>query len=103
MQVSYEEFIEKLNRREARRVDFAVEGYSHYRHCVIEWREDVLSSGVTLYFLEVRLTEDGAERVSFYKSFDETYKLFRMGRKGSFTLKQLWNRIRVIQTEYVTP
>lgn len=99
MQSSYEEFMEKLNRREVRRVDFAVEGYPHYRHCVIEWREDVVLSGATLYFLEVRLTEDGAERISFYKSFDEACKLFRIRRKGSFTLKQLWDRIRVTRVE----
>lgn len=50
--------------------------------------------------IEVKLVEDDSETVSFYKYFKEDYKLFKFGRKGTFTLKQVWNNIQVIQINY---
>lgn len=38
----------------------------------------------------------------FFDKFDEKCKLFKMGRKGSFTLKQMWDRIEFVSIDYAT-
>ena len=54
-------------------------------------------NGNVIYWIDVNLSDDGSERVGFYDTFKEGFKLFRMGRKGSFTLKQLWDRIEIVE------
>lgn len=95
--MTYNEFIGKLNLKEITRFRFRIKGYPHYDNCEIFYRTDKISEGRFIEIIVCKLTLDYSETVSFYKQFDESYKLFDMGRKGKFTLKQVWNLIEVIE------
>ncbi|MBS6447324.1 MAG: hypothetical protein KH382_07010 [Clostridiales bacterium] len=91
----YSQFIFDLNNGIILEFAFEVEGYAHYSECRIYLTHEISKLGNILTFINVQLTKDGSESVSFYKKFNESYKLFYMGRKGSYTLKQVWNKIQV--------
>lgn len=95
----YRECIDKLNDGTIRKIVFQVENYAHYKSCSMERRRDCIK-GRAVNFIDVKLTEDGTERVCFFGKFNESYKLFGLGRKGRFTLEQIWDRIRLIRIEY---
>lgn len=96
-QYSYEDVIDKLNNGQIQQVRFCVNNYPHYKDCVISRKEEKFPNGNPFYTIEVLLTKDSSEKYSFYKRFSERTKLFRMGRKGSFTLKQIWPQITVLE------
>lgn len=98
--LSYQEFIDKLDHGTIRKMIFQVENYTHYKRCSIERKTDRMKNGRAVILIDVNLTEDGTERVCFFRKFNESYKFFGMGRGERFTLKQIWDRIRVIQIEY---
>ena len=95
--ISYQSFIELLNNFEIKSFEFSIPEYSHYCNCTILTKIDVLENGNTVPMIVVKLTNDGSENVSFYKTFKEDYKMFKMGRKGTFTLKQMWSQIRILE------
>ena len=97
--ISYQSLIEKLNAFEIKSVEFSIPEYAHYRNCRISTQIDVLENGNTIPMIVVKLTNDGSEDVSFYKTFKEDYKMFRMKGKGSFTLKQMWPKIAIHRWE----
>lgn len=97
MEYIYEKIIEALNNGEIKQIRFMVNNYFHYRDCVIERMIDSPCEGKHFIRIAVKLTPDGSEMVSFLNTFNENYKLFHLGRKGSFTLKQLWPKITILE------
>lgn len=95
----YKEIIDRLNNGEIKLLRFCVNDYSHYKNCVIEGKKQKLPSG-EFFLIEVRLTNDSSEKIAFLDSFIENTKLFRMGKKGSFTLKQVWSKITILEIVY---
>lgn len=100
MNYNYEEIINNLNDGKIESIIFSVNGYTHYRNCIIRRCVDNVYNDKCIVRIEVKLVKDGSETVSFYKHFKEDYKLFRFGKKGSFTLKQVWNDIQILQVNY---
>lgn len=98
--MEYEDFVKGINSGSVTFIKFTVDGYSHYRDCRISRVQGKISNGKILEFIEVVLTKDESEKVSFLRRFNESYKLFRLGRTGTFTLKQLWKRITITQMEH---
>ena len=97
MHYSYEELINNLNSGAITGFYFRVNGYAHYKKCSIFRKYDRTSNDKTLTRIEVNLTADGTEMHSFLKIFQDNFKLFNMGRKGKFTLKQLWDHITILE------
>ena len=98
MKYTYDEFIQLLNSDGFSCVIFEIEGYAHYRNCVIKKVHRPILNGAAEF--DVILSNDPNERIWFFKTFNEKCKLFYFGRNRSFTLKQIWDRvvIREIQT-----
>ena len=95
--ITYRQFVEDLNNSKITEAIFEVIGYSHYKNCKIFRKYDTLKNGNTISLIRVELTNDNSELVSFMDEFNESYKLFRMGKKGAFTLAQMWPRIKIIK------
>ena len=93
--ITYRQLIEDLNNSTIIEVFFEVIGYSHYKHCRILRKYDTLRNGNTISLIRIELTNDNSELVSFMDEFNESYKLFRMGSKGAFTLQEIWPRIKI--------
>ncbi len=96
MQISYEECIEKINNGEIISVCFKLCGYAHYNKCTIKRIIDILPNKRSVTRIEIKMTNDNSETVSFLDSIEEEYKVFNLGRKGKFTLKQAWNKIEIL-------
>ena len=96
-QCSYKEAIDGLNNGKIKLLRFCVNNYTHYNNCVIKTSEVKLPNGKTFFQIEVLLTKDSSEKIAFLDKFIENTKLFNMGRKGKFTLKQLWSQITVLE------
>lgn len=97
IQCSYREVIDGLNSGEIKSIRFCVNNYSHYSNCAITRTEQMLPNGKSFCLIEVTLTKDSSEKTTFLDSFIENTKLFKMGKKGKFTLKQLWPQITVLE------
>lgn len=97
MHYSYGELINDLNSGAITGFYFCVNGYAHYKKCSIFRKDDRIPNGKTLTRIEVNLTADRTEMYSFFKIFQDDFKLFNMGRKGKFTLKQLWDHITILE------
>ena len=95
--LKYSELIKKINNYEIEYFRFQVNNYTHYNNCIIRVEKDILNNGSVIHLIFVNLTKDGVEDVSFFKVFNEEYKLFKLGRKGTVTLKQMWEYITVIE------
>ena len=92
---SYENVIDGLNHGEIKQICFSVNNYAHYKNCIITRVDDMIDNGKTITRIEVVLTKDSSEKVSFFKTFKEDHKLFNLGKRGRFTLKQLWPEITI--------
>ncbi len=99
--LSYRQFIDEINSGTIVNAIFQIQDYAHYKYCSIERIVDTFPSGSSIVTIDVKLTKD-SERFGFYKTFDEKYKLFNMGRNGTFTLKQMWDRIKFISINYAS-
>lgn len=100
MDYNYRDIVDGINNGTINRVDFLVREYPHYQKCSIYRVIDTFPSGKNIVLIVVDPTEDHSERVSFWKVFKEEYKIFNMGRKGKFTLKQLWNNIEILNIQH---
>ena len=103
MNDSYEELIGGINRGTISGFYFCVNGYAHYKNCALFRKEDKIANGKYITRIEVNLVKDGTETYSFYKTFQDDFKIFNMGRKGKFTLKQLWSDITVLEVIRFSP
>ena len=98
--MEYSDFIQGINAGIIKRVNFSILGYPHYKNCEIESRIDSPKENVCFRVILVKLTNDSSEQVGFYKKFNEKYKLFKLkGKGGSFTLKQIWERVCISKIE----
>lgn len=95
--IDYSEFISGINGGTIEQIRFLIEGYSHYNDCLIRKKTDKLDNGNEVVLICVDLVTDLSESIGFYRSFNEKYKLFNLGRKGKFTLKDLWERVKIIE------
>lgn len=100
MDYNYEEIINDLNEGKIESILFSINKYTHYKKCIIKRCIDCVSSDKQIIRVEVKLAEDDSETISFYKYFKEDYKLFKFGRKGTFTLKQVWKNVQILQVNY---
>lgn len=94
---SYEEVIEGINNGTINQVRFCVNNYSHYKNCIITRTEYKIYNGKSITQIDVSLTKDSSEKISFLDKFKEDTKLFKMKAKGNFTLKQLWPEIIILE------
>lgn len=90
---SYNEIIAGLNSSSIIRICFFIKDYSHYSDCKIYHIYEPVSC------LQVELTKDSSEHIRFWK-FEEDFKLFNFGRKGKFTLKQIWDKVQITEIVY---
>ena len=98
--LSYKDFIFKITKKELFVLKFSVPGYSHYNFCTIETVFDTIpNNSDRLYRITCTLTKDKTEKVSFLNDFKEEYKLFNLGRKGTYTLKTIWDHIEILEIE----
>ncbi len=101
--MTYEEFIKGINNRtRIKQINFYIKNYHHYKNCSIgRYIDNVktvqkkINGRITCI-----LTEDHSEDVSFYGDFSENYKLFDLGSKGKYTLKDIWNNIVITKIEF---
>ena len=93
----YRKLIDDLNNGKIGGFYFSVKNYAHYNHCVIKREKDRMPNGKEIILIIVKLTNDGTEKIAFWDSFKEDIKIFKMGRRGSFTLNELWEEIEVLQ------
>lgn len=100
MSNNYEEIINGLNEGKIESIIFSIKEYTHYKKCIIKRCNDYVCNDKHIVRIEVKLVEDGSETVCFYKHFKDDYKLFKFGRKGIFTFKQVWNNVQIIQINY---
>ena len=105
MELTYKEFVEGINdKANIKQIDFSIEGYGHYRACSIyrENSEIRLRDGsiVANSRIVCALTKDKKEIVYFYGPFNEGEKIFRIGSKGRYTLKEMWKRVKITNIEY---
>ncbi len=100
IECSYREIIESINSGKIKQVRFYVNNYSHYKNCVITRTEHNIYNGKSITQIDISLTKDSSEKVSFLNTFKEDAKLFNMGKKGAFTLKQLWSQITILEIVY---
>ncbi len=94
MELKYDEFIDLLNNHTISEIVFSVADYSHYSNCKICVIKDKIKLK-EFYIIRCELTQDLSELVSFYETFNESYKLFDFKRKGKYTLKQIWDRVQI--------
>lgn len=98
--ISYKEFVTGINNGVIELIRFSVDGYSHYSNCIIKRIVDNLSNGNEVIIIRVDLVTDSTESVSFYQKFKEEFKMFNFGRKGKYTLKEIWEKIIIIELVY---
>ena len=97
MNYCYEELISGINSGTISGFYFQINGYAHYKKCSLFRVNDRIMNGKSITRIEARLVEDGTEIYSFYKTFQDDFKLFNMKRKGKFTLKQMWNNVTILE------
>lgn len=97
--LTYKDFLELIKQKRIFLMCFHVNNYNHYKYCVIRTTFDRVNSDSKIYLITCVLTRDESEKVSFYDSFKEDYKLFKFGKKGSFSLKTVWDKIVIDSIE----
>lgn len=97
--IDYNELITKLENGNIRGVKFSIKDYSHYRKCSIYRKNVTLDNGNEVNMVCVDPVTDLSESVCFYRKFNEPYKLFNLGKNKKYTLKQIWNRVQIIEID----
>lgn len=97
----YKEFIDGINDKRIKQIDFYIDGYNHYKNCSVGRYGDVFNDNQFDFRIMCILTKDRSECVSFIDEFNENYKLFDFGRKGKFTLKEVWDKVVVTNIQYL--
>ena len=96
----YRRIINDLNNGIVKQIRFCVDSYYHYRDCKIARTKHKMNNKIQVHHIDVSLTADSSEKISFLNEFQEDVKLFNMGKKGKFTLKQMWPRITILEIVY---
>ncbi|MDE7168479.1 MAG: hypothetical protein K2O28_06520 [Clostridia bacterium] len=106
--LSYQQFIDDINSGKIIKAVFQVKDYAHYRCCSIERIVDIFPNGNSMVRIDVKLAKSYyvgeyghiVGHFGFFGKFKEDRKLFKMGRNGTFTLKQMWDRIEFTSIDY---
>jgi len=106
--ISYQQFIDDINSGKISKAVFQVKDYARYRCCSIERIADVFPNGNSMVRIDVKLAKNYNVgqyghiygNFGFSEKFEEDCKLFKMGRKGTFTLQQMWDKIEFISINY---
>ena len=99
--MSYEEFIKNINdEKKIKQIDFYIDGYSHYKNCSIGRYKEKIFGNEFNFRITCILTKDHSEDVSFFEKIKEDYKLFDFGKKGKFTLKDIWDKVVITNIVY---
>lgn len=96
----YKEIIQKLNSGEIEEILFSINNYTHYRNCSIKRCVNLFNKSKQIVCIKVKLAKDNSETVSFFQSFNEDFKLFKITGKGKFTLKEIWHEVHILQIRY---
>ena len=98
--MKYCDFIDGINSGTIKKVVFSIADYPHYRNCTIESKPidpDRIELGKVIWFY---LTPDGYEKRGFLDQIKEDAKLFKIKNKGTFSLKQMWDRVNIFSIQY---
>lgn len=96
MNYKYEDIIKLINSHQVLEIRFQIKEYAHYKNCKIIIKKEILKNYNNIFLIDIELTRD-SEHICFYDKFKEDYKLFYMGKKGSYTLKQIWDRVEITE------
>lgn len=88
--LKYEQFINELNSGKIKKMSFLVKGYGHYKNCSI-----VLENAITNDGKIITVTLAKNEECTFYGNINESEKLFNIKGKGTFTLKEMWDKLEI--------
>lgn len=94
--LDYIKAIEQIENGEILEIIFSINNYTHYRLCKLYKETDVLKNGNELNRICVDPVPDKTESVCFLSNFNQTYKLFSLGKGKKYTLKQIWDRITIL-------
>ncbi len=100
--MKYCDFIHNINSGIIKKVKFCISDYPHYRNCVIESKVTDASNIKSSKIIWFYLTPDGYEKRGFLNKIKEDTKLFYITGKGSYTLKQIWDRVNIVSVEYAS-
>lgn len=108
--LTYQQFIDGINSGKIIKAEFQVKDYARYKYCSIQRIIDVFPNGNSMVRIDVKLAKSYYVgeyghifgHFCFLNKFNEKCKLFKMGRNGTFTLKQMWDRIEFISIDYAT-
>lgn len=97
MSYDYDKVINEINMGKIKTINFSIRDYSHYKNCTLNCH---FSSDYEILIIELSLTQDGTESIHFHQRFNGEHKIFNLGRKGRFSLKQLWNKVDINEIKY---
>lgn len=86
----YEHFIDALSRGALKEMSFSVKGYGHYKNCSVVCEKAITKDGK---IITVTLAKN--EGCTFYGNINESAKLFNIKGKGTFTFKEMWDKLEI--------
>lgn len=99
--IKYEDFMNEFKNKRIKKIIFSVDNYNHYRHCEIEVEKEMFpNSNTESYNTLIKLVPDDSETMRCEFPFEESLKLFKMGRTKSYTLKQIWYKLNIHEIIY---
>jgi len=94
--LDYIKAIEQIENGEIFEIIFSINNYTHYKLCKLYRETDVLNNGNELNRICIDPVPDKTESVCFLNKYNQSYKLFSLGRDKKYTLKQIWDRITIL-------
>ena len=95
--LDYFKAIEQVENGEIFEITFSIKNYTHYRLCKLYRETDVFKNGNELNRICIEPVTDKTESVCFLNKFKQSYKLFSLGNGKKYTLKQIWDRITILE------
>ena len=92
---SYRDMLERLNDHRIEEVRFSIEGYGHYRDCVLRHFYEYLPALGKKAHLGIEAVLSRDERAMFHGPFKDEMKIFHLGKEGKKSLRYLMKRIVV--------
>ena len=98
--MKYRDFINGINSGVISKASFSILDYPHYRNCIVESKLINPSKKESSKIIWFYLTPDGYEKKGFLNKIKEDTKLFYIKGKGSYSLKQIWDRVVIQDIKY---
>ena len=93
----YRSLIDRLNAHEIEGFRFSVQGYGHYRNCVLAIAYDEFPQFGKRVPYGVKATLAKGESATFYGKFNEGEKIFHLAGLGRKTLYDVWDRVEILE------